>query len=265
MTSPSGKLLSERNGRVAIIRFNDPATRNALTMDMADELKALLREAEESAGAVMLAGGDKAFCAGANLGSVGSSQQEPKGPGDAGLALEDQINPLMMAIRDLSIPIVTAVRGAAAGVGASLALAGDLIVAGHDAYFLQAFAKIGLVPDGGSPWLLVKSIGKARAMELMLLADRLPAEKAADWGLINQVVEDSKVEGVALALANRLADGPSTALGLIRKACWSAAESSFDTELRLERVLQRQAGRDPNFAEGVSAFLEKRPARFNAS
>ncbi|NML95246.1 enoyl-CoA hydratase-related protein [Novosphingobium olei] len=255
----SGKLLIEREGDVCVIRFNDPATRNALAMDMAAELRDALLAAESDCGAVLLAGGDKAFCSGANL----SGPKMGSGEIDAGLVLQDTVNPLMMTIRDLSIPFITSVRGAAAGVGASLALVGDLIVAGDDAYFLQAFCRIGLVPDGGSPWLLTRTAGRARAMEMMLLGERLPAAKALEWGMINRVVPTEEADATALAIAQQLANGPRLALGLIRKAGWYAADNGFGDELALERNLQRQVGKSADFAEGVTAFLQKRPARFN--
>ncbi|WP_225205536.1 enoyl-CoA hydratase-related protein [Novosphingobium huizhouense] len=255
----SGKLLIEREGDVCVIRFNDPATRNALGMDMAAELRDALLAAEADCGAVLLAGGDKAFCSGANL----SGPRMGSGEIDAGLVLQDTVNPLMMTIRDLAIPFITSVRGAAAGVGASLALVGDLIVASEDAYFLQAFCRIGLVPDGGSPWLLTRTAGRARAMEMMLLGERLPAAKALEWGMINRVVPTDEADATALAIAQRLASGPRLALGLIRKAGWYAADNGFGDELALERNLQRQVGKSPDFAEGVAAFLQKRPARFN--
>lgn len=255
----SGKLLIEREGDVCVIRFNDPATRNALGMDMAAELRDALLAAEADCGAVLLAGSDKAFCSGANL----SGPRMGSGEIDAGIVLQDTVNPLMMTIRDLSIPFITSVRGAAAGVGASLALVGDLIVAGDDAYFLQAFCRIGLVPDGGSPWLLTRTAGRARAMEMMLLGERLPAAKALDWGMINRVVPTAEADATALAIAQQLANGPRLALGLIRKAGWYAADNGFGDELALERNLQRQVGKSPDFAEGVAAFLQKRPARFN--
>lgn len=255
----SGKLLIEREGDVCVIRFNDPATRNALGMDMAAELRDALLAAEADCGAVLLAGGDKAFCSGANL----SGPRMGSGEIDAGLVLQDTVNPLMMTIRDLAIPFITSVRGAAAGVGASLALVGDLIVASEDAYFLQAFCRIGLVPDGGSPWLLTRTAGRARAMEMMLLGERLPAAKALEWGMINRVVPTDEADATALAIAQQLASGPRLALGLIRKAGWYAADNGFGDELALERNLQRQVGKSPDFAEGVAAFLQKRPARFN--
>jgi 2-(1,2-epoxy-1,2-dihydrophenyl)acetyl-CoA isomerase len=171
----------------------------------------------------------------------------------------------MRALRDLPIPWISAVHGAAAGVGASIALAADLIVAGESAYFLQAFRRIGLVPDGGATWLLAQSAGRVRAMELMLLGDRLPAPRALEWGLINRVVADDLLQDAALALAQELASGPTRALALIRQAAWAATASDLDTALATERKLQTEAGRSADFQEGVRAFLEKRPARFTGA
>ena len=160
------------------------------------------------------------------------------------------------------MPILSAVRGAAAGIGASVALACDMIVAGQGAYFLQAFRRIGLVPDGGSALLLAHTVGRVRAMELMLLGEKLDAATALAWGLINRVVEDGEVEATAAAIAASLAKGPTRALGLIRKAAWAALSSDFESQLDLERALQREAGGSADFAEGVAAFLGKRLADF---
>jgi 2-(1,2-epoxy-1,2-dihydrophenyl)acetyl-CoA isomerase len=168
----------------------------------------------------------------------------------------------MQAFRNLSIPFVTAVHGAAAGVGCSIALIGDLIVADSTAYFLQAFRNIGLVPDGGSTYLLAASAGRARAMEAMLLGERIPAETALSWGLINRLAPEGKDLEVALELAEKLAKGPKAALGLIRKIAWDALEKSFADQLAVERHTQKEAGRGAEFREGVSAFLEKRKANF---
>ena len=171
----------------------------------------------------------------------------------------------MRTLRDLPIPWISAVQGAAAGVGASIALSADLIVAGENAYFLQAFRRIGLVPDGGATWLLSQAVGRVRAMELMLLGEKLPADKARAWGLINRVVPDDQIQSTALALASDLAAGPTRALGMIRQAAWAATSSDLDTALQTERTLQTQAGQTADFAEGVRAFFEKRPARFTGA
>ena len=169
-----------RDGPVSVVRLNDPKTLNAMDMPMAVALRDTLRAEATIARALILTGGETSFCSGANLsGDIVPGDADV----DVGLSLEDAFNPLMEAIRTLPVPFVTAVRGAAAGVGASLAASGDIIVAGRSAYFLEAFARIGLVPDGGAAWLLTRAVGRVRAMEMMLLAEKLPAEKALspDW------------------------------------------------------------------------------------
>jgi 2-(1,2-epoxy-1,2-dihydrophenyl)acetyl-CoA isomerase len=158
--------------------------------------------------------------------------------------------------------VISAVRGVAAGVGASVALSCDMIVAGESAYFLQAFRRIGLVPDGGSAFLLAQSVGRVRAMELMLLGEKLPAPTALAWGLINRVVPDADVEAEAAGIAAGLAAGPTRALGLIRKSAWAALSSTLESQLALEADFQGDAASTQDHAEGVAAFLEKRPARF---
>lgn len=245
---------------VAVIRLNDPATLNALTATMAEALMQALHEAEAGARAVMLCGAGRGFCAGANLTSVGAMPKLAEF--DAGLLLETHFNPLMRQLRDLKIPLVTAVRGAAAGIGASLALIGDIIVAADTAYFLQAFRRIGLVPDGGSTFMLARAAGRVRAMEMMLLGEKIPAPKALEWGLITRVVPEAELEARALDIARELAAGPSLALAQIRRLAWMGAESTFAEMLDAERATQRDTGRTADFLEGVGAFLQKRPARF---
>lgn len=250
-----------REGSVSTVRLDDPKTMNSMDTPMAQALRETLRAEAKISTCIILAGGERAFCSGASL----SGDLVPgDGDLDAGLTLEDAFNPLVETIRTLPVPFVTAVRGAAAGVGASLAMAGDLIVAGRSAYFLEAFARIGLVPDGGAAWLLSRSVGRVRAMELMMLAEKLSAEKAFEWGLVTRLTEDDAVEAEAMKLAQRLADGPTKALALTRQSAWAAAHSSFTESLQLERILQREAGNHPDFAEGVSAFMEKRAARFGS-
>jgi 2-(1,2-epoxy-1,2-dihydrophenyl)acetyl-CoA isomerase len=256
----SDKILVERKGGVTTLRLNDPTSMNAFTPDMARRLGTLIQTEAETARAIILAGSERAFSAGANL---TSAMPDDLTDFDAGLTLEQDYIPLMNAIRDLPIPIISAVRGAVAGVGTSISLACDIIVAGRTAYFLEAFARIGLVPDGGVTWLLTKAVGRVRAMEMMLLAEKIPAEQALEWGLITRVVEDAEVEETAAALAERLAQGPSHSYGLIRKAAWSAADSSFGAAMATERVLQKEAGQSGDFAEGLAAFQQKRPAQFH--
>ena len=161
----------------------------------------------------------------------------------------------------MNIPIVTAVNGAAAGIGMSFALMGDIILASKSAFFLQAFRRIGLVPDGGSTWLLPRLVGNARAKELSLLGERLPAEKAYEWGLINRLVDEENLIDEALKISKELSNGPMS-LKLIRKAFWESSDNTYEEQLNLERELQFQAGNSEDFKEGVKAFLDKRDAKF---
>ena len=258
------KVRITRDGDVAILTLSDPATMNAAGVDMAADLTEALKsviEGDNPARAVVLTGEGRGFCSGANLTSVGSRTAAPGERAGAGDALKTVYNPLITLIRDLPIPIVTAVNGAAAGVGCSFALMGDLIVAGESAYFLQAFRRIGLIPDGGSTYLLPRMIGRARAMEMTLLGERLPAAKALDWGLINRCVPDAELMATALDLARQLASGPKS-LSLIRRALWASLDADFADQLDYEANAQNEAGRSEDFAEGVRAFLQKRPAEF---
>ncbi|WP_103727669.1 enoyl-CoA hydratase-related protein [Novosphingobium sp. HII-3] len=258
------KIQFEKAGDVAIVRLNAPEVLNAVDMQMVEELHHVLDTVGNTARALLLTSVGRAFCAGANLsGDLGTVAED--GLPDAGAALETSVNPLMVKLSQLPIPFVTAVRGAAAGVGCSFALSADMIIASENAYFLQAFARIGLVPDGGSSWLLTRAIGRVRAMEVMLLGERLPAEKALEWGLINRVTRDQDLDQAALDLAAALAAGPTRSLGLIRKAGWAAAEQDWQQALATERRLQREAGRTGDHQEGVAAFIEKRQARFTGA
>lgn len=257
-------ILTETRGDVAVIRFNRPERKHAMAAQTVKELHEALKAAPQNARAILLTGGESAFSSGADLASGDPIPVDENGP-DLGATLENGYNPLLLTLRDLPVPIIAAVGGPAAGVGCSLALACDLVVASKSAYFLQAFTRIGLVPDGGAAFLLAASAGKARAMEAMLLAEKIPAETALQWGLINRVVEDGSVETAGFELAERLAAGPTRALARTRRAAWAALESRFQDHLGLERRDQREAGRTADFAEGVSAFLEKRPARFTGA
>jgi 2-(1,2-epoxy-1,2-dihydrophenyl)acetyl-CoA isomerase len=252
------KLKLSSEGAILVITLSDPATMNAAGVDMAAELRHALDDAakpDSGVRAVVMTGEGRGFCSGANLQPGGT------GSGDAGDALETVYNPLVTAVRDLPVPLVTAVNGAAAGVGCSLALLGDIIVAGESAYFLQAFRRIGLIPDGGSTYILPRMIGKARAMEMTLFGERVPAAKALEWGMINRVVPDAELMPTALGLAGELAKGPAS-LGLIRQTIWASLDSDWADQLDRERKGQSVAGRTEDFREGVMAFLQKRPAEF---
>jgi len=249
---------------IATIAFNDPSTMNAAGMDTIEELSLAIENAADEARCTILTGNGRGFCSGANL-SARPDGAPAQGKPDAGKALDSHYNPFIKAMRTHPHPIITAVNGAAAGVGCSIALMGDFIIAGQSGYFLQAFRRIGLVPDGGSTFLLPRMVGRAKAMEMTLFGDKIPAEQALEWGMINRVVADDKLMDEAQAYAKRLADGPTQALALIRDLVWQAEDNDFDSQLQAERFAQRTAGRQPDFREGVQAFLEKRPANFRNS
>ncbi|CCW17088.1 Enoyl-CoA hydratase [Sphingobium indicum BiD32] len=255
----TGSIDTSLSDGVFRIVLNDPARLNAMTPALADELRLQLKRAEMEARVVVLTGSGKAFCAGANLADV---MNDPEAAADGGMMLERHYNPLVRTIRDLQIPLITAVRGATVGVGASLALLGDIIIVSETAYFQQSFRRIGLVPDGGSAFILSRAAGRVRAMELMLLAEKLPALKALEWGLVTRVVADDALEGAVDILAAELRAGATFAIGRLRKLAWAAVESSLEEVLALEVEAQRAAAATSDFSEGVRAFVEKRPAMF---
>ncbi|MBL8536487.1 MAG: enoyl-CoA hydratase/isomerase [Hyphomonadaceae bacterium] len=256
------KIRYERQGAVARIVMNDPGTLNAADPVMVQEMSQAFERASKEARCVLLTGEGRGFCSGANLSSGEDRAVDESGRIDLGDRLEKQYNPFILALRDLPIPIVTAVNGPAAGIGCSFALMGDLVFAGESAYFLQAFRRIGLIPDGGATFMLPRLVGRARALEMMLLGDKVPAKQAESWGLIYRCVPDGELQAQAMAKADELANGPTRALSLIRKLAWASADNSLEEQLAAERAAQRHAGHSNDFTEGVSAFLQKRPARF---
>ena len=252
----------EFDGPVAVLKLDHQEVMNAVSMDMLGGLSDALDAIEDKRDEVrclVLTGAGRAFCTGANL--QGRNNQT-SGRSNAGQSLEIGFHPFLRRLRRLHCPIVSAVNGPAAGAGMSFALMGDMILCARSSYFLQAFRRIGLVPDCGSTWLLPRLIGKARSVELSLMGERLPAEKALEWGLINRVHDDGVLMEEAMKLARDLANGPTIALSLIRKLYWDSEENSFEEQLNLEYESQRIAGSTADFKEGVSAFLEKRPAQF---
>lgn len=260
MSKSTEPVLYTLKDKVAIVQLNQPESRNAMTPEMGRALAASIDRAAKEAKAIALLGGEKAFCAGADLKS--SRMQNINADIDMGENLEHIFNPMLLKIRDLPIPIVSGISGAAAGVGCSIALMGDIIVAGKSAFFIQAFCNVGLVPDGGAAYILTQSIGRIRAMELMLLGERYTAERAYQDGLVTKIVEDKRVTEAAIEYATRLAEGPSVALGIIRRSSWTALDSTFNEQLELDRDNQRIAGRTQDFPEGVAAFRERRKAKF---
>jgi len=252
-----------RADTVVTIVMNDPSTLNAASISMVEELLEAFEQAADEARAIVLTGAGKGFCSGANL---SGDSLDPSHPDyDAGAYIETHYNPLMRKIRDTPVPVVAAVNGAAAGIGCSIALACDFVVAGERSYFLQAFRNIGLVPDGGSAYLIQRAAGRLRAVEMMMLGERIMPQQSLAWGLVNRVVADDELLATATDIAKRLADGPTVALRMIKEIAWAATESSFEEMLGLERRLQLAAGRTADHREGVAAFLEKRQARFTGS
>jgi 2-(1,2-epoxy-1,2-dihydrophenyl)acetyl-CoA isomerase len=251
------------DGPVAILKLDHPEVMNAVSMDMLGGLSEALDAIDDRKTEVrclIITGAGRAFCTGANL--QGRGNVKPGGRSNAGAALETAYHPFLRRLRNLHCPIVTSVNGPAAGAGMSIALMGDMILCARSSYFLQAFRRIGLVPDCGSTWLLPRLIGKARSVELSLMGERLPAEKALEWGLVNRVYDDAVLMDETMKLAHELANGPTVALSLIRKLYWESPGNSFEEQLDLEQNLQREAGSAEDFKEGVTAFLEKRPAKF---
>ncbi|MDR6114810.1 MULTISPECIES: enoyl-CoA hydratase-related protein [unclassified Sphingomonas] len=248
-------LRTERRGDVLALTLDRPDRLNAAPPALFDAIRAALAERGD-ARAILIAGEGRAFCSGADIsgGDVG--------PDTVHRALVAHCNPVMLALADLPIPVVSAVRGAAAGIGCSLALAADFCVASESAYFLHAFVNIGMVPDGGASWMLPRLIGRARAAEMMMLGERVGAAKALDWGMIHKVVADGALDAEAWALAERLAAGPSVALGLMRRALHAGFDSDYAAALAREAQDQRSACATLDGKEGSRAFFEKRPPRF---
>lgn len=244
------------------LTLNRPDRLNAFNDDMHLALRAGFQRArdESAVRAVLLTGAGRGFCAGQDLGDRDPRKME--GPPDLGYTLETFYNPLVRLIRGLEKPVVAAVNGVAAGAGANVALACDIVLAARSARFIQAFSKIGLTPDAGGSWSLSRLLGEARAKGLALTAEPLSAEKAEAWGLIWRVHDDEQLMPEARALAARLAAGPTRGMGLTKMSIQSAATLSFEDQLDIERDHQRLAGRTQDYAEGVAAFLDKRQPKF---
>jgi len=252
-------LLSERRGSVLILTLNNPSKYNALGGSIIADLGAALDEAANDTAmrAIVLTGAGKGFCSGAQFGG----DTFERGAGIAA-GMRRGLNPLIEKMRSLKIPIVVAVNGAAAGAGVGIALAGDVVIAARSARFILSFVRLGAVLDAGTSLFLQRAIGNARARALSLLGEPLDAETAAAWGLIWKVVDDDALPDEALAMAQRLADGPPVALGLIKSQLNSAWSASLAAALDEEASLQAQAFVTEDLREGAAAFVEKRPAKF---
>ncbi|EGO94695.1 2-(1,2-epoxy-1,2-dihydrophenyl)acetyl-CoA isomerase PaaG [Acidiphilium sp. PM] len=258
----AAELIVESVGAVRVLKLNRPDRLNALNEAVHEALAAAFAaiEADDSVRAVLLTGEGRGFCAGADL-----NQSLGGGPRDLGASIDRHYNPLVRRMRALPKPIVAAVNGVAAGAGANLALAADIVLACESANFTQAFIRIGLIPDAGGTHFLPRAVGDARARGLAMLGETITARQAADWGLIWRCLPDEGFLAAALAVAADLASRPTQALAAMKAAFNAAGANGLDAQLDLERDLQRRMGRTPDFAEGVAAFREKRPANFTGA
>lgn len=258
----------EDEGRIARITLNRPEKLNSLVSGMAHELMdALGQVRQQEARVVLLTGAGRAFCAGADLSNFDANfvAGEVRPVVDIGMLMDRDYNPLMNALHAIEIPVICAVNGVAAGAGASIAMLGDIVIAARSASFIQAFGKLGLMSDCGATYMLPRLVGTARALGLALLGEPLPAEQAAQWGLIWRCVDDADLMAEAEKLAKRLSIAPTRALMETRQAIHLAAHNSFGQQLRHERNRQRELGFEHDFLEGIAAFKQKRKPEFTAS
>ncbi|QNW90189.1 2-(1,2-epoxy-1,2-dihydrophenyl)acetyl-CoA isomerase [Acinetobacter seifertii] len=254
-------IAEEKNG-VGYLTFNRPKALNSFNVDMHREVAEVLNQWTKNPNVrcVVISGEGRGFCAGQDLGDrvVDPNAEAP----DLGYSIETYYNPLIKTIVNMPKPVICAVNGVAAGAGANIALACDLVIAAKSANFVQAFCRLGLVPDSAGTWFLPRAVGHARAMGLALLGDKLPAETAKEWGMIWDVVEDAELKEKVTELAERLAKQPTFGLSLIKKAIHQSSNNTFDEQMLLERDLQRIAGRSEDYREGVQAFMNKREPNF---
>lgn len=250
---------------VALLSLNRPEQLNSFNGQMHAEVREALKRVRQDASVrvLLLTGEGRGFCAGQDLAdrSVAPGAEAP----DLGQSLEQFYNPLIRSLRELPMPVICAVNGVAAGAGANIPLACDLVLAARSASFIQAFCKIGLLPDSGGTWSLPRLVGVARAKALAMLGNRLSAEQAEQWGLIYRCVDDAALRDEALTLARHLASQPTYGLALIKRSLNASFDNTLDQQLDLERDLQRLAGRSNDYREGVAAFMEKRPAVFKGN
>ncbi|UGS40676.1 2-(1,2-epoxy-1,2-dihydrophenyl)acetyl-CoA isomerase PaaG [Pseudocitrobacter corydidari] len=256
-------ILSHVEQGVMTITLNRPERLNSFNDVMHQQLAECLKQAErdDTIRCLLITGAGRGFCAGQDL---NDRNVDPNGPApDLGMSVERFYNPLVRRLAKLPKPVIAAVNGVAAGAGATLALGCDMVIAARSANFVMAFSKLGLVPDCGGTWLLPRTAGRARAMGLALLGDKMSAEQAQQWGMIWQVVDDAELADTSLTLARHLATQPTYGLGLIKQALLASETHTLDQQLDIERDFQRMAGRSDDYREGVSAFLAKRPPQFS--
>ena len=250
----------DREGPLTIITLNRPERLNAMAPAMADELGQAFYDLAD-ARAVLITGEGKGFCSGADLSARGEASALG-GKGGSHEALSNHYNPAVSQLIRANVPVICAVNGPAAGVGCSLALAADFTIAAKSAYFLQAFVNIGLVPDGGSTWLLARAIGRARAARMMMLGEKISGQQAEEWGLIYKCVDDADLMAEARALAMKLANGPTIAYAQMKRNIATAMDNNLQLVLLAEAEAQRVAGASNDAMEGGMAFLQKRKPEF---
>lgn len=258
-------ILHESANGIARVTLNRPDRLNSFTAKMHEELRDALAKvkADASVRVLLLTGAGRGFCAGQDLSDRAVAPSDV--PVDLGASIENNYRPLVLALRSMPMPVVCAVNGVAAGAGANLALACDLVIGAKSASFIQAFCKIGLIPDSGGTFFLPRLVGTARAMGLTLLGDKLSAQQAADWGLIWKCVEDAELASTVDALLAQLALAPTKGLVATRRALHASANATLEAQLDLERDLQRELGYSTDYREGVAAFLAKRSPQFTGS
>ena len=255
----------EINEGVALLTLNRPDRLNSFTQKMHAEVReslAIVKSGRESGSVrvLVLTGAGRGFCAGQDLSDRAVAADSA--PVDLGESIEKNYKPLVIGLRQLEMPVLCAVNGVAAGAGANVALACDIVFAAKSASFIQSFSKLGLIPDTGGSWILPRLLGSSRAMGLALLGDKISAEQAQEWGLIWKAVDDQELMSTVIGVAKQMAKGPTLGYALTKKAIWTSSTNDFDTQLDLERDMMRQCGNSEDYREGVAAFMEKRTPEF---
>jgi 2-(1,2-epoxy-1,2-dihydrophenyl)acetyl-CoA isomerase len=255
-------ILFEQSDGVGTLTLNRPDRLNSFNVDMHAEVREVLQRVhgDETCRALVITGAGRGFCAGQDLNDRAVSPAGTKT--DLGESIEQRYKPLVLALRALPKPVIAAVNGVAAGAGANIALACDIVIAARSATFIQSFAKLGLVPDSGGTWSLPRLVGNARAIGLAFFGDKLSAGQAAEWGLIWRCVEDAELPSVVSQLSRQLAAAPTRGLARTKEAIYSAGQRTLEQQLDLERDFQRELGFSADYSEGVAAFMEKRAPKF---